>query len=214
MKSKKSKFFFVIFTIFLVFSCNHKFGKESKKNNTILEKTNSYFDSINWTESESILAEPMAEPFSLKKITNEEIALYSDTNTSESLFPEIEGLGILDYSGIEASLLTFLSKIGTQIKAKQIDKELCLKEKEFLPFLIDYRLKRLEDISSIYFARPEYKANKKASAKFRCNIRQENSNKAQAYILLELTVIYSGDKWLIDSFDVLGAKNAKPIKQD
>ncbi len=210
---KKAKFFLFI-CIFLVFSCNHQSKNDKKLNDTILNKSDLYFSAIDWTNSESIISEPMPEPFSVEVIKKDEIALYSDTNIQESLFPEMDGLGTLDYSGIDAPLLTFLSKIGLQIKEKNIKAELCFKEKGFLPFLIDYRIKRLGEIVSVYFSRPEYKANKKAVAKFRCNIKSDSAEKNMIYVLLEITVVFTEEKWFIDSFDIIGENNADSIEQN
>ncbi len=210
----KLKIVCVFLAIFLIISCNHKFKDKEQENHTILNKTNSYFTDIRWTESESILPEPMPEPFSLKELRKTELALYSDTNIQESIFPEMDGLGILDYSGIDSSLLYFFENIGKKIKDKKIDSSICTKQKVFLPYLIDYRLKRIEEIKSIYFSRPEYKGNKKAIAIFRCNLNSQSDNTRGKYILLEITAVFAEEKWLIDSFDIIGAKNADPVKQN
>lgn len=208
----KFKVLFLFLFIILIFSCNHKVESKKQKANTILTESDSYFNNIDWTESESILPEPMPEPFSLKEINKQEIAFYSDINMQESIYPELEGLGTLDYSGIEMPLLNFLKRISQNIKEKKIEEEICLKEKVFLPYLINYRLKELEGIKSIYFSRPEYKENKKAVSKFRCNISTNSSENKTKYMLIEITVIFKEDKWLIDSFDVIGAKNASLIE--
>ncbi len=214
MAFMKKANFFLIFIVFLLFSCNHQSKNNRNLNETILKKSDLYFSAIDWTSSESILAEPMAEPFSIEEIKKDEIALYSDTNIQESIFPEMDGLETLDYSGIDVALLNFLDKIALQIKEKNINTELCFKDKAFLPFLINYRIKRIDEIRSIYFSRPEYKANKKATTKFRCNIKNTSAETKMSYILLEITVVFTDDKWFIDSFDIIGEYNANSIEQN
>ncbi len=205
----KIRVIFLIFFSLFFFSCNHKYKGENKTNSTVLKKTETYFNTLAWTDSETILSESLPEPFKIEKLQPDTVAFYSDTAFTDSIFPITDELGILDYSAIDASLLSFFNNLKTKIKGQNIDESLCVKEKVFLPFLINFRLKPLTNINLIYYSRPEYKANKKAVAKFKCKMNQDEST---SFVLLEITAIYIEDKWLIDSFDVIGVKNGESSK--
>jgi len=107
MKLKKYR---IIFSFVFLFSLYNESGAEENSFSTILEEAKKYFSDIDWTVSETISASPMAEPFTLDEIKTENLSSYGDTDLRESLFPSLDGLGVLDYTGIEKSVLNFLNK--------------------------------------------------------------------------------------------------------
>ena len=194
----------IIFSFVFLFSLYNESGAEENSFSTILEEAKKYFSDIDWTVSETISASPMAEPFTLDEIKTENLSSYGDTDLRESLFPSLDGLGVLDYTGIEKSVLNFLDKVSLQFKENKADIGLCSKEKPFLPYLINYRLDSFKPIVSVFYGRPENKADQKVKAMFRCNIRGKEK---VFYRLFEITLIFMDEKWCIDSFDVIGDEN-------
>lgn len=201
MKLKKYRIFlFFLFSLEL-FSNNIEKLDEDIKYKTILEEAEDYFSNIDWVESANIFNHAMAEPFMIEEIIPDNLTLYSDTDLQDSLYPYLEGLGILDYTGIERSVLNFLNTLSLQLKESRIDPVLCSKEKPFLPHLINYRLDSLKPIISVFYSRPEHQEDKKQKALFRCNIRGEEK---EFYRIFEIVFFYMDEKWYVDSFDVIG----------
>jgi len=194
----------IIFSFVFLFSLYNESGAEETSFSTVLEEAKKYFSDIDWTVSETISASPMAEPFTLDEIKTENLSSYGDINLEEGLFPSLDGLGVLDYTGIEKSVLNFLDKVSLQFKENKADIGLCSKEKPFLPYLINYRLDSFKPIVSVFYGRPENKADQKVKAMFRCNIRGKEK---VFYRLFEITLIFMDEKWCIDSFDVIGDEN-------
>ena len=201
MKLKKYR---IIFSFVFLFSLYNESGAEETSFSTVLEEAKKYFSDIDWTVSETISASPMAEPFTVDEVTTQNLSSYGDTNLEEGLFPSLEGLGVLDYTGIEKSVLNFLDKVSLQFKENKADIGLCSKEKPFLPYLINYRLDSFKPIVSVFYGRPENKADKKVKTLFKCNIRGEDKI---FYIIIEVYLIFIEEKWYLDSFDIIGDKN-------
>ena len=194
----------IIFSFVFLFSLYNESGAEETAFSTVLEEAKKYFSDIGWTVSETILASPMAEPFTLDEIKTENLSSYGDINLEEGLFPSLDGLGVLDYTGVEKSVLNFLDVLVLQFKENKVDMSLCSKEKPFLPYLINYRLDSFKPIVSVFYGRPENKADKKVKALFKCNIRGEDKI---FYIIIEVYLIFIEEKWYLDSFDIIGDKN-------
>ena len=194
----------IIFSFVFLFSLYNESGAEETSFSTVLEEAKKYFADIDWTISETISASPMAEPFTLDEIKTENLSSYGDINLEEGLFPSLDGLGVLDYTGIEKSVLNFLDVLVLQFKENKADINLCSKEKPFLPYLINYRLDSFKPIVSVFYGRPENKADKKIKTLFKCNIREEDKI---FYIIIEVYIIFIDGKWYLDSFDIIGDKN-------
>ncbi|AIN94168.1 hypothetical protein [Treponema putidum] len=203
MKLKKARIILSFLFFFVIYPHIKAEGNESDFS-TVLEEAEKYFSDIDWTESGSVLPYPMPEPFILDDVQTDNLSSYGDTDLQETLFPSLEGLGILDYTGIEKSVLNFLDNLSLQFKESKVDISLCSKEKPFLPYLINYRLDSFKPIVSSFYGRPENTADQKVKAMFRCNIR---GNEKVFYRLFEITLIFMDEKWYIDSFDVIGDEN-------
>ena len=194
----------IIFSFVFLFSLYNESGAEETAFSTVLEEAKKYFSEIDWTISETILSSPMAEPFTLDEIKADSLSSYGDINLEEGLFPSLDGLGVLDYTGVEKSVLNFLDVLVLQFKENKVDISLCSKEKPFLPYLINYRLDSFKPIVSVFYGRPENKADKKIKTLFKCNIRGEDKI---FYIIIEVYLIFIEEKWYLDSFDIIGDKN-------
>ncbi|MGF7109625.1 hypothetical protein [Treponema pedis] len=208
----KVKFHFSIsiflLSLFLFFSCKPAISGKGNGGETVLKRSEQYFSALSWTESETILKEPLPEPFQVKDLKTDTLYKYGDTDLTESIFPSLEGLGVLDYSGIDPSLISFFNSLTIQIKKKQIKEDICVKGKVFLPFMINYKLKLLKEISSIFYSRPEYNDEGIMIAKFRCNIKGEK----KFYTMLEIGAVFLNEKWQLDSFDIIGDTDAGSIE--
>lgn len=201
----------VIFFLILVTGCKGALNAaDIEERQTVLQKSEEYFSFVDWAESKNIMTQPLPEPFLKEGLQTDMLYTYSDTDFEEQIFPSLEGVGILDYSGIDPSLLLFFNSLSLQIKRKEIDESLCVAEKKFLPFMINYKLKLLNTISSVFYSRPEYNAAGKSLSQFRCTV----SGGKELYTLLEITAVFDDGKWLIDSFDIIGDVYAEASEQN
>ncbi len=171
---------------------------------TVLQQSEEYFLSIRWTESENVTDEPLPEPFRVHNTSISEVSAYADINLSEGIFPSLEGIGFLDYSGIDSSLMQFFDTVSAKIKEQKIEESLCVKEKSFLPFMINFRLKEVSGIKNIFFSRPEYRGAGRATSKLRC----APSGGSAAYFI-EIMALRTEGKWLIEAADFIGDDNAE-----
>ncbi|UTC65917.1 MULTISPECIES: hypothetical protein [unclassified Treponema] len=202
MKLKNCRAALILIFLFTVY--NEIEAEEETSSSTVLEEAKNYFSDINWTVPGSIQPSPMPEPFILEEAQTDNLSSYGDTDLQESLFPSLEGLGVLDYTGIEKSVLNFLDKLVLQFKENKVSFDICSKEKPFLPYLINYRLESFKPVVSVFYGRPENKADQKVKTLFKCNIR---GGEKIFYIIFEVTIILIDEKWYIDSFDVIGDEN-------
>lgn len=186
------------------------FNVQTILSSTVLEEAEEYFSDIVWTNPEAVLPAVIPSPFSIPELDTDLLSMYSDTKTDENIFPTMEGIGILDYSNVNANLLAFLNTISERLKNKNIEADLCVGGKEFLPFFIKYRLQNInEKFTSIFYSRAEFISGGKCVTKFRCNFTVDNKLK---FMLIELTAAFRNEKWLIDSFDIIGIEDANSFK--
>ncbi len=208
----KLKFHYAVSVIIaaslVFFSCKPALPMQKGGAETVLKESERYFSSFDWTEAENIVVVDLPEPFAVKGLKTENLYEYGDSDLNGGIFPSLEGLGVLDYSGIDGSLISFFNLLTGQIKKREIDIAACVKEKTFLPFMINYKLKLLHGISSVFFSRPEYGEKGVMVSKFRCNITGETKN----FTILEIGAVFSENRWLIYSFDIIGDVDAGSIE--
>ena len=198
MSNSKNMFRFLelfIYLLLFIIAGTFSFAQEEQ---TLLQNLDNYFLSLTWTESVNILSEAMPEPYKLKEINAKNISYNSDINLQEAVYPFMSGLGILDYSGIEISVLNFFNTVSSKIKKKKIEEDVFVKEKIFLPFFANYMFSNLSDIKNVFFSRPEYTGQSRIFSKFKCFME------GGSFYFIDITVVYIKDKWLIETIDFAG----------
>lgn len=71
-----------------------------------------------------------------------------------SLYPELEGLGKLDYSEIDTSLLDLCAKVSDAFTSRKLEPSLCDPARTFIPSVTDFRMKKLPQVVSVRHSRP------------------------------------------------------------
>ena len=131
----------------------------------------------------------------------------SDDSTVPAIFPEAEGLGILDYSGVPESFLLFLDEIGNGLLSKTVDPARCSADRPFLSPVTVFKLERLPSVTQILYARPEDLGASLMSVRYRLTVPAGSGRK-----FVYVTVIVSGSETspAIDDiiFDGLSYANA------
>lgn len=180
----------------------------------LIEELSNYFNAMNWSQANNVIVPNISEPFTLNETDSNSVFVYADTLKDDSVFPEIEGLGILDYSGIDGSLVNFFNNICLAIKEKKLNSEICTEERPFLPYLFEYRFKRLESVKTIeavFFARPSFTGKNRAKTDIRFNYIQ---NGKPVYRIMTVEALKKEAGWFVEAFDFIGDENAVTSKQN
>ncbi|MGP1437730.1 MAG: hypothetical protein ACTTKH_01510 [Treponema sp.] len=170
----------------------------------LLLPTQDSFNSIRWTENSQVDFPTLPSPYSVPTPGIDSIYFYADTLKEDAIYPEVEGLGVLDYSNTPYPLLESLQTFSSSILQKKIINGSSVEERTFLPHLFAYRFENMKDIGRIdfvFFSPPTFKGAKKATSKFRFNYMRDGKRKHR---MMEATFIQNDQKWLLESFDFLG----------
>lgn len=190
---KKIVPFFLFF--FLCFSYTEEY---------ILFSTQEYFNSLQWAEGGTIDFSTLPSPYSIGTDSVDSAFLYSDTTKEDTIFPEIEGLGLLDYSSASYNLIESMRFFSSSIKNKKLKDGSFLSSRAFLPHLFDYRFENMAGVGNIdyvFFSSPIFKRQGHASSKFRFNYIRDGKRK---YRLMEGNFVNVKDTWVLESFDFIG----------
>ncbi|HQB87409.1 MAG TPA: hypothetical protein PLJ76_00250 [Treponemataceae bacterium] len=123
---------------------------------TVRSRASDYFDRIKWTRNyESV--QPSALPGYALPGGNEAYAslVLSSTSTSGGIYPSVEGLGTLQYDGIDSGLLALLNDLSESLAEKEVAATLVSNSRRFLPTIVAYRLERVPEPDRIFYSRPE-----------------------------------------------------------
>lgn len=166
--------------------------------------TQEYFNSLEWAEGGTIDFSSLPSPYSIGAESVDGAFLYADTTKDDTIFPEVEGLGVLDYSSIPANLLDSMQRFSSSIKMKKLKDGTFLGSRAFLPYLFAYRfenMKGLQGIDYVFFSPPTFEGAGHAKAKFRFNYMRDGKRK---YRLMEGSFLNVESAWVLESFDFLG----------
>jgi hypothetical protein len=159
-----------------------------------------------------------------------------------SVYPEIAGLGKIDYSALDPALISFLSRAGEGIQKHSLNQASCAPEKKFLAPILDYRLAKLPEISVVRFSRPVFpeivgeskpaviqdnpavadpvaesavsRDFSAATVMFRLDFEFDGKSKRPESLFLEASVSRKNDAWFIDDITLDGLTYAKLAQQN
>lgn len=185
--------------LFLFFSLCFSYTEEY-----ILFSTQEYFNSLEWAEGGTIDFSTLPSPYFIGSDSVDSAFLYADTTKDDIIFPEVEGLGLLDYSSVPSNLLDSMQRFSSSIKDKKLKEGLFVSSRTFLPPLFAYRFENMKTVGVIdyvFFSSPTFNGKERASSKFRFNYMRDGKRK---YRLMEGSFLNVGDAWKIESFDFIG----------
>jgi len=122
---------------------------------TLRERAVAHFKLTDWTTNVNTIS-----PVEIKATTlpggNETFTVLTPATDIGivSLYPELEGLGKLDYTGIEPALLSLLQKTSESFRTRDLSSALCSADLPFLSPVNTFRLKKLPEILSVNHSRP------------------------------------------------------------
>ena len=170
----------------------------------LLGPTQDYFNSIKWTENSQVNFPVLPSLYPVKANGIDSVYLYADTLGEDAIYPEIDGLGVLDYSATPYPLLESLQNFSFSIAKKKIVEGLSVEQRTFLPYLFEYRFENMRDvdkINEVFFSTPTFKGIGRATSNFRFNYTRDGKHKHR---MMEATFVQKEQMWLLEAFDFVG----------
>ena len=170
----------------------------------LLKSTQDYFKSIKWTENSQLEFPVLPSPYSVQASGIDSVYFYADTLREDAIYPELEAIGVLDYSATPAPLLESLQNFSSSIMQKKIADGLSLEQRAFLPYLFEYRFENMKEVGKIdvvFFSTPTFKGKERATSNFRFNYTRDEKRKHR---MMEATFVQNEQKWFLESFDFVG----------
>lgn len=122
---------------------------------TVRDRAIRHFGSISWAANPDMLQVVPLVPVSVPG-GNEVFPALTPTGDSgmPAVYPQIEGIGTIDYEGIDHELLSFFQALARSLKDKKIDDASCVPDRAFLSRITMYRLERIPKPENVFFSRP------------------------------------------------------------
>jgi hypothetical protein len=179
---------------------------------TIRDRATMHFSLENWTVNPE-LATPSETPAITLPGGDETFPVLSASGNAglASIYPELEGLGPIDYSGIDAGLIDFLRKVSTDLIAQKVDEARCSSDRPYLGPVNTYRLKKLPVAVSANFGRPEVLEDASYKARFRLTLGIEET---KPFVFVTIQATRQDDEWTIIDVEFDGETYAAFAKQD
>lgn len=175
---------------------------------TVLDEANSLFSSFIWAFDPSKNSHKEIPAMSLPGGTETFSVLRSTVSNQIGLiYPEIEGLGLLDYSLIPSALVSKIEEIMVQIKNKEIKKD-CVSE-VYVSIIAAFRLKKIPTIFSLWYSRPKAISDTQYSIR----VKAYMENKVD-FLFMNLSFQKENDKWLVSELTFDGTTYAKLARQN
>lgn len=189
MRAVRNAFFFSIQLCSLLFFQINIYA------DTLRERAAAHFSLTEWTTNVNLTA-----PVEIKATTlpggNETFPVLTPATDTGiiSLYPELDGLGKLDYTGIEPALLSLLAKTADSFKSRDLLPALCSTDRPFLSPVNTFRLKKLPEVLSVNHSRPTPDDSGVYSTVFRltCNTKQKHP-----YVFITVTASMKDTLWYI-----------------
>lgn len=144
---------------------------------------------------------------------NETFAVLRPSRASgvAAIYPEAEGLGLIEYSGLSPVLEAFLRTIAGSLEKKDLSPSLCSTDRPFLAPLTAYRLEKMPAIAQVFFSKPESAPSGLASIRYRLTV---NRNGKPSFVFLSVLIMDPDDKPVIDDIVFDGVSYADVAQQD
>lgn len=161
---------YTLFSVIIVFS----FLVISLHSETIRDRAEFHFNMIDWTTRADSLPTVELPGVNLPG-GNESFSIISATSKSglSAIYPEIDGLGTINYSGTDTDLLSLMHKVATDIENKKLDSSDCDPGRSFIGPIFTYQLSKLPAMNGIVFSCPLKNEDGFFSSTFRMECIQE-----------------------------------------
>jgi hypothetical protein len=155
---------------------------------TVRERASLHFAMKNWTTQAESFPHIAKNAPEIPGGDETFVALTLSNGASvAAIYPEAEGLGPIDYTGVQAGYTAFLDEIATGLRDKTVDPARCSSDRPFLSPISVYKLDKLPDIDQVLYSRPEDLGPNLKSVRYRLTVRVSGKPK-----FVFLTLMLSG----------------------
>lgn len=141
---------------------------------TLRDRASLHFDMVDWAVDSHIIAHVEKQGTILPGGNETFPVLAASRNTgTAAIYPEAEGLGVIDYTGTGKEQFSFLTKLEYALQKKEIDVSFCSHDRSFLSTLNVFRLKKLPEISSVLFSSPQATEDGTYSVRYRLTVQKD-----------------------------------------
>lgn len=173
---------------------------------TVLDKANSFFSSFAWAANSDTYSNAEVSAYSLPGGTETfPIMSSSFLGTVGLIYPEVEGIGSLDYSSIPIALIKNIEIIIEQVKIKVIEQDSVTNP--YIAIVSSFRLNKLPVFTSFWYSRPQALSDVKYSVKIKSMLGTDS-------LFMDLSFIYEDNNWLLDELHFDGRAYAKLARQN
>ncbi len=179
---------------------------------TVRDRAARHFGSISWASNPDMLQAAPLVPISVPG-ANEVFPALTPTGDSglPAVFPQIEGIGPIEYGETDGELLSFLKELATSLGDKKIDDKQCEPDRAFLSGITIYRLERIPKPEQVYFSRPRENPDGSRTTDFSLICKKGAERKS---VRLEVTANKTGGAWLAHDIRLDGESYAAVAQQD
>lgn len=129
----------------------------------------------------------------------------------DAIYPEAEGLGLIDYSGLPSGEYQVLDDIASGFMEKTVKTELCSADRPFLSTLSVYKLDKLPEIEQVLYSRAESLGPDLSSIRYRLTVTAGGTRK---YVFLTVLVTGTDTAARIDDIIFDGLSYADAAQQN
>lgn len=175
---------------------------------TVFDQANELFSRFVWTENSGLNSNTEIKAYSLPGGTETFPLMTSSFVANKSLiYPEIEDLGVLDYSSIPLDLILDIEKTLEQIKKKEITSDRVTND--YISIISSFRLNKLPMISLLWYARPQALSEVRYGVRIKAIIENQTD-----FLFINLVFFKEFDDWLLDELIFDGKTYAKLARQN
>ncbi len=183
---------------------------------TVLDTAESFFSGASWVDNPSMSTRPADSGKTLPG-GSETFAVMSPSSSGSSggIYPALNGLGYLDYSGSPDGLVSLLRSVEQAFRNKTIPAEICADTRQFIPVLTNYRLNRFPVPASVAFGRPVPENSGDESSRFTSRFRLSFvKDQSISELFIDVVAVQDGGAWKIDELYFDGDSYAVFIGQN
>ncbi len=190
---------------------------------TVRERSSIHFSAVRWSTDPSSVPAVASQAIEAAGGAEAFPALTPLGNSGlPAVYPEIDGLGPLDYSGIDGELLALLDAVSADFRKRNVSADRCDPARPFIPVLTNYRLERLQDPEQVYFSRPSARSDQQGepgSASEQIQFESVFSLSCRGPdglmpVLIGVTLVKSAQAWRIGDITIDGGTYAAATRKD
>lgn len=179
---------------------------------TVRDRAVRHFGSISWASNPDMIQPVTLVPVSVPG-ANEVFPALTPTGDSglPAVYPQIEGIGPIEYEGTDGDLLSFFQAIASSLKDKKLDDAICVPDRVFLSRITAWRLERIPKPDNVFFSRPRENPDGSQTSTFSLLCKKDGERRS---VLIDVTADKTSDAWLARDIRLDGESYAGVAQQN